>query len=65
MAINAEEYTNWSNSANGGHSGIDHGKYGSCVAKSSESFVDMGLITGAQKDALVSDAAGSDCGDKK
>ncbi len=41
------------------------GKYVSCIANRSESFVGMGLITGAEKDAIVSDAAQSDCGDKK
>jgi thrombospondin type 3 repeat protein len=43
----------------------NHGKYVSCVAKSSESFVEMGLITEEDKDILVSTAAESSCGDKK
>ena len=43
----------------------NHGKYVSCVAKTSESFVDQGLITEAEKDAIVSAAAQSTCGDKK
>jgi len=43
----------------------NQGKYVSCVAKSAESFVEMGLITEADKDAIVSSAAQSSCGDKK
>jgi len=43
----------------------NHGEYVSCVAKSSESFVELELITEAEKDALVSSAAQSSCGDKK
>jgi len=43
----------------------NHGKYVSSVAKASESFVEMGLITEVEKDAIVSSAAKSDCGDKK
>jgi carboxypeptidase T len=43
----------------------NHGKYVSCTAKSAESFVEAGLITEAEKDAVVSDAAQSDCGDKE
>lgn len=43
----------------------NHGKYVSCVAKSSESFVNIGLITEAEKDTIVSDAAQSYCGDKE
>ena len=42
----------------------NHGKYVSCIAKSSESFVELGLITEAEKDSIVSEAAQSDCGDK-
>jgi len=37
----------------------------SCVAKTSESFVEMGLISEAQKDAIVSIGAQSTCGVKK
>ncbi len=40
----------------------NHGKYVSCVAHASESFVDAGLITGAQKGAIVSAAGQSSCG---
>ena len=43
----------------------NHGKFVSCTAKTSESFVDLGLITDAEKDAIVSGAAQSTCGDKK
>ena len=43
----------------------NHGKYVSCVAKSSENFVEQGLITETEKDSAVSGAAQSDCGDKK
>ena len=43
----------------------NQGKYVSCVAKSAESFVELGLITEAEKDAIVSSAAQSSCGDKK
>ena len=43
----------------------NHGKYVSCVAKTSETFVEQGLITEAEKDSTVSEAAQSDCGDKK
>ena len=31
----------------------NHGKYVSCVAHASEDFVDTGLITGEEKDAIV------------
>lgn len=37
-------------------------QYQSCVAKTSESFVGLGLITSAQKNAIVSAAAQSSCG---
>jgi hypothetical protein len=40
----------------------NHGKYVSCVSKSAQSFVDLGLITGEEKDAIVSAAAQSSCG---
>ena len=43
----------------------NHGKYVSCVAKSTESFVEQGLISEAEKDSTVSEAAQSSCGDKK
>ena len=43
----------------------NHGKYVSCVAKTSESFVEMSLISEIEKDAIVSDAAQSECGVKK
>ncbi|MCI5129477.1 MAG: hypothetical protein D3907_13540 [Candidatus Electrothrix sp. AUS3] len=43
----------------------NHGKFVSCTAKSAESFVEAGLISEVEKDAIVSDAAQSDCGDKK
>ncbi len=40
----------------------NHGKYLSCVAKSSESFFEQGLISEAEKDAIVSEAAQSSIG---
>jgi len=40
----------------------NHGKYVSRVAKTAESFVELGLITEAEKDAIVSAAANSSCG---
>ena len=40
----------------------NHGQYVSCVAKSSQSFVQQGLITAAQKDAITSAAGQSSCG---
>jgi hypothetical protein len=43
----------------------NHGAYVSCVAHTAEDFVDAELITVAQKDAIVSAAAESDCGSKK
>ncbi len=42
----------------------NHGQYVSCVAKSADSFVAQGLLTEAEKDALVSQAAQSVCGEK-
>lgn len=42
----------------------NHGQYVSCVAKSTESFVALGLIETAQKDTTVSTAAQSACGQK-
>jgi len=43
----------------------NHGKYVSCVAQSAESFLGLSLITESEKDAIVSSAAQSSCGDKK
>jgi hypothetical protein len=43
----------------------NHGKHVSCVAKTSENFVSAGLITDAEKDAIVSTAGESSCGKKK
>jgi hypothetical protein len=40
----------------------NHGKYVSCTAKSAETFVGLGLLSGAEKDAIVSEAAQSSCG---
>jgi uncharacterized protein YegL len=40
----------------------NHGKYVSCVAKAADAFVLAGLITAAQKNAIVSAAAQSSCG---
>ena len=40
----------------------NHGKYVSCVAHAAESFLDLGLISEGLKDAIVSDAAQSECG---
>jgi hypothetical protein len=42
----------------------NHGKYVSCVAHTAEDFVDAGLITDEEKDAIMSGAGGSDCGHK-
>jgi hypothetical protein len=43
----------------------NHGQYVSCVARSAESFVELGLITEAEKGEIVSAAAQSSCGSKK
>jgi hypothetical protein len=43
----------------------NHGGYVSCVAHTSEDFMNAGLITEAEKDAIVSEAGGSYCGHKK
>ena len=43
----------------------NHGKYVSCNAHATGSFLDLGLITEAEKDAIVSEAAESACGSKK
>jgi Thrombospondin type 3 repeat len=40
----------------------NHGEYVKCVARTSEDFLDLGLITGSQKDAIVSQAGESQCG---
>jgi hypothetical protein len=42
----------------------NHGKYVSCIAKTSESFVAQGLISEATKDNIVSVAAHTACGTK-
>jgi len=42
----------------------NHGAYVSCVAHTAEDFVAAGLITDAEKDALVAEAAQSNCGKK-
>jgi hypothetical protein len=44
---------------------INQGKYVSCVARNSEIFVELELITEAEKDEIVSSAAQSSCGDTK
>ena len=43
----------------------NHGKYVSCVAHAANTLVELGLITESGKDAIVSEAAQSDCGKKK
>ncbi len=43
----------------------NHGGYVKCVAHTSEDFVAAGLITDLEKDAIVSEAGGSNCGHKK
>jgi hypothetical protein len=40
----------------------NHGKYVSCAAKTSETFLIGGLISESEKDAMVSLAAQSECG---
>lgn len=40
----------------------NHGRYVSCVAHAAEAFLASGLIGEADKDAVVSEAAGSACG---
>jgi hypothetical protein len=40
---------------------LNNGKYLSCIAKTTESFVEMGLITGADKSEIVAAARHSDC----
>jgi hypothetical protein len=43
----------------------NHGQYVSCVANASEEFLAAGLISQSDKDATISAAAGSSCGEKK
>jgi len=43
----------------------NHGAYVKCVAHTTEDFVNAGLITDAEKDEVVSEAASSACGHKK
>ena len=43
----------------------NHGAYVRCVARTSEDFVNAGLISQEEKDSVVSTAARSDCGVKK
>lgn len=45
-----------------GGSWLNHGQYVSCVAHITNELVDIGLITGADKGAIVSTAAQSSCG---
>lgn len=42
----------------------NHGKYVGCVAHASDELVTKGIITDEEKDAIVSDAAKSNCGSK-
>ena len=42
----------------------NHGAYVSAVARTAEEFLDLGLITGAEKDAIVAAAGESQCGTK-
>jgi hypothetical protein len=43
----------------------NHGEYVSCVTQAAQDMVDAGLITEDEKGDIVSDAAQSDCGQKK
>ena len=43
----------------------NHGKYVSCTAHATNGFVDKGLISQAEKDAIMSIAGQSSCGKKK
>ncbi len=43
----------------------NHGEYVSAVAQAAEQFLEQGLITEDQKDAIVAAAAQSDCGSKR
>jgi hypothetical protein len=47
-----------------GGSWKNHGEYVSAVAHAAEAFLAQGLISQAQADAIVSQAAQSDCGSK-
>jgi hypothetical protein len=40
----------------------NHGKYVSCVAKTADTFLGLGLITRAEREATSSAAGGSSCG---
>jgi len=40
----------------------NHGKYVACVSNTAESFLDAGLITEAEKEAIISVAGRSECG---
>ena len=42
----------------------NHGAYVSCVTHAAKDFVAAGLITDAEKDAIVAEAAASTCGHK-
>jgi hypothetical protein len=48
----------------GGDKWKNHGAYVSCVARTSEDFLEAGLIGEAEKDATVSAGAASSCGTK-
>ena len=50
---------------NGGTKWKNHGAYVRCVAHTSNYFLDLGLITETEKDAIVSAAGSSSCGHKK
>ncbi len=43
----------------------NHGKYVSTLAKTTKSFVDMGLITEAERSAIISEGASSTCGQQE
>lgn len=43
----------------------NHGKFVSSIARTAESFLDQGLITEMEKDAVISSAANSSCGEKE
>ena len=43
----------------------NHGEYVSCTTKAAQQFVDLGLISGVEKDAIVAAAGQSQCGHKK
>jgi hypothetical protein len=48
----------------GGDKWKNHGAYVSCVAHAAEDFLEAGLVTEEEKDAIVAEAAGSTCGHK-